>query len=55
MDYFIELKSICEEFNEYYPMPTCTCVYQCICFAMKNVQDYKHEDQVIQFLTGRND
>jgi hypothetical protein len=55
LDYFIELKALWEELNSHRPLPVCTCVHQCRCLAMQLVRDYRHEDQVLQFLQGLND
>lgn len=40
--------------ESYHRLPTCTCHYQCQCLAMRNAKDFQLEDQVLQFLTGRN-
>jgi hypothetical protein len=55
LDYFIELKALWEDLNSHRPLPVCTCVHQCRCLAMQLVRDYRHEDQVLQFLQCLND
>jgi hypothetical protein len=53
-DYFT-LRMLWEELNSHRPMPHCTCIHQCRCEAMRAAQNYRIEDQIIQFLTGLND
>lgn len=55
MDYFSELKGLREEMNEYRSFLVCSCIHQCRCLTMQNVRAYRHEDQVMEFLTGLTD
>ncbi|MCH79444.1 integrase catalytic region [Trifolium medium] len=55
LDYFIEMKALWEELNSHRPLPVCTCIHQCRCPAMQLVRNYRHEDQILQFLQGLND
>jgi hypothetical protein len=54
LDYFIEMKALWEELHSHRPIPSCTCVHQCRCAAMRDARNFFLEDQVIQFLTGLN-
>jgi hypothetical protein len=47
LEYFTEMKTLWEELNSHQP--------PCRCAAMREVRNFKLEDQVIQFLTGLND
>lgn len=52
MDYFMEFKGLWKELNVHRPLAICSCVHQYRCLAMQNIQNYRHEYQVMQFLTG---
>lgn len=54
-EYFIELRGLWEELEQYRPMPQCNCPIPCSCVAIRNVKTFKLEDRVIQFLIGLND
>jgi hypothetical protein len=54
-DYYTELRSLWEEFDSHRPTPSCVCPMRCACAAMRNVKEFRHEDQVIQFLSGLNE
>jgi hypothetical protein len=54
LDYFIEMKALWEELHSHRPIPSCTCIHQCRCAAMRDARSFFLEDQVIQFLTGLN-
>jgi len=53
-DYYAELRLLREEFDSHGPAPSCTCPWRCFCASMVNVRDFRHEDQVVQFLRGLN-
>lgn len=55
VEYFLELKFLWEERNFDHPLPMCTCYHRCYCDAIQNSQEYRLEDQVIQFLRSMND
>jgi hypothetical protein len=54
LDYFVEMKALWEELHSHRPIPSCTCIHQCRCDAMRAARNFFLEDQVIQFLTGLN-
>jgi hypothetical protein len=54
LDYFTEMKALWEELHSHRPIPSCTCIHQCRCAAMRDARSFFLEDQVIQFLTGLN-
>jgi len=55
LDYFTELKGLCEEFSSHRPIPNCVCVHPCRCEATRVAKNHRDEDQIMQFLTGLND
>lgn len=54
-DYYTELRSLWEEFDSHRPTPSCVCPQRCVCASIRNVKKFRHEDQVIQFLSGLDD
>jgi len=46
-DYFTELRSLWEVFDSHRPTPSCVCHQRCVCASMRNVKEFRHEDQVI--------
>lgn len=52
---FLELKELWEELNSYRQLHVCICYHRCRCHNTRNAQEYKLEDQSIQFLTDLND
>ena len=54
-DYFIELRGLWEELDQYRPMPQCNCSMPCTCLAMRNAKGFRAEDRIIQFLIGLNE
>jgi hypothetical protein len=55
IDYFTELKALCEEFSSHRPIPNCVCIHPCRCDATKVAKNHRNEDQIMQFLTGLNE
>lgn len=55
MEYFLELKALWEKLNSHCHIPMCTCIHRCRCEALRIAQEYRLEDQAIQFLTGLNE
>jgi len=55
LEYSNEMRTLWEELNSHRPMPHCTCPHSCRCAAMREARNFRHEDQIIQFLTGLND
>ncbi|MCI07246.1 integrase catalytic region, partial [Trifolium medium] len=51
LEYFTEMKALWEELHSHHLIPSCTCVHQCRCAAMRDARNFYLEDQVIQFLT----
>lgn len=47
LDYFTEMKTLCEELNSHCPMPHCSCPHPCRCAAIREARNYRLEDQVI--------
>jgi len=55
LHYFIELKTLWEEFSSHRPIPNCVYVHPCRCEAARDAKVHRNEDQIMQFLTRLND
>ncbi|KAL2346481.1 hypothetical protein Fmac_000481 [Flemingia macrophylla] len=53
--YYTRLKRLCEELNNFRPIPLCTCRHPCECRLIPTIREYRDNDHVIRFLKGLNE
>jgi len=54
-EFFIKLRIIWDEINNFRPDPVCSCTKKCSCGMIDLISQRKSEDQVMQFLRGLNE
>ena len=54
IDFFIQLKVLWDQFQNYSPFPSCTCG-KCVCNVNKRLSDLQVQESVMKFLMGLND
>ena len=54
-EYFMKLRIIWDEIENFKPDPICSCTIKCTCSVLTTIAQRKQEDRAMQFLRGLNE